>query len=59
MFANFANRPKVPYYQDLSSLLQQVHNDIILNNADMYETLNRAQDQLDLFVQATLQPETP
>lgn len=55
MFANFANRPKVPYYHDLSSLLQQVHNDIILNNADIIETLNRAQSQLDRFVQATLE----
>ncbi len=59
MSENFANRPKVSYYHDLSSLLQQAHNDIVLNKADVISTLNRAQKQLNYFVVAAEKNNSP
>ena len=50
-FKNFVNRPTVPYYHDLSIILQDVHNAIVINGEDPKETLARAQKELEAFAQ--------
>lgn len=50
-FENFVDRPTVPYYHDLSNILQNVHNSIVINGDDIQETLARAQKELDTYTQ--------
>ncbi len=53
-FTNLVNRPTVPYYHDLSLLLQRAHNDIVVKGRSIETTLKSIQAELDLYVESYL-----